>query len=220
MYIYTITNMINGKKYVGQTIQSLASRWNNHKQDTKCPNFVIHIAMDKYGIENFKFEAIDESATNIDELNDLEEFYILFYNTFRGNGYNMTSGGEGYLISDETRKKMSQSKIGNIINLGKTHSKETKRKISESNKGNTNCVGYKHTKEAKKNMSEYHQGRTGIQSKNSKKVIQIDKDTGEEIACWFSMNEIRRELNVSDGEVSKCCNNKAKSAGGYIWKFL
>jgi len=79
MCIYLITNLINDKKYVGQTIyKNPNQRWSKHKYDTKRDSFCsIHMAMRKYRIENFKFEVIDESANNIDELNDLEEFYII-----------------------------------------------------------------------------------------------------------------------------------------------
>jgi len=255
MCIYLITNLINDKKYVGQTIyKNPNQRWSKHKYDTKRDSFCsIHMAMRKYRIENFKFEVIDESANNIDELNDLEEFYISFYDTFKGHGYNSTSGGDGYTFSDETKRKMSINRTGNLNPFYKLkHSDETKRKISEANKnkkvstetrqklskantgrkhseehkqkikrsGKLNGMyGVTHSEESKRKMSESSKGKFGILHHNSKKVIQINKDTGEEIACWFSCADVQRELNINGSMISAVCKGKRNQTGGYKWKY-
>jgi len=232
MYIYLITNSVNNKKYIGQTVRDYKKRWKSHIYSSKNPKYTIHMAMRKYGISQFHFEVIDESASDLDELNDLEEFYISFYDTYKGDGYNCTSGGGGYEVSDETRQKLS------VLNTGKTHSDESKNKISTTLKGRTL------SEETKKKMSESAKGKTpsvktrqkmseakkgkkhpmydklGILNHNSKKVIQIDKITSEEIMCWFSMSEIKRELGIPQPKVSMCCKGKLKSAGGFKWRYL
>ena len=215
MYVYLITNLINNKKYVGQTIQPPHKRWIGHKLDSKNPKMVINIAMRKYGVDNFKFEVIDESASDRDELNDLEEFYVSFYDTFKSDGYNCTSGGEGYVVSKEIKRKMSSRMkgVGNPF-FGKSHSEETKREISKS------CKGRKISDETRKKLSAAHNTTTGILSSSSKKITQINKDTNEEIACWFSMGEIERELGIRQSNISSCCRGKEKSAGGFIWKYI
>ena len=76
MLIYKITNKINGKVYIGQTIQCLKKRWSQHKSDSKKSNMTIHKAMRKYGIENFTIEEIG-GANNITELNYQE--WLLIY---------------------------------------------------------------------------------------------------------------------------------------------
>lgn len=223
MVIYLITNQINGKQYIGQTVRDPELRWNEHNKYKI--NTTISNALKKYGIENFHFEVIDESASDIDELNDLEEFYISFYNTFKGRGYNMTSGGEGFTISEETKKKMSDSRRGVIksnshkkkiseSHKGKTFSTESKQKMSESGKVKI------FSKSHKQNISNAHKGKSGMLGHASKKVVQIDKITGKEIACWFSTNEVSKILNIQQSNISKCCNGKYKSAGGYIWRYL
>ena len=97
MYIYLITNLINNKKYVGLTSdKNPINMWNSHRYNSVTPKTVIQKVLNKYGFDNFKFEVIDESANTIDELNDLEKFYISLYDTYRGEGYNCTSGGESH----------------------------------------------------------------------------------------------------------------------------
>lgn len=96
-YIYKITNLINGKCYIGQTSKYYQLRWNEHK---KCAfnnnrlayDYPLYKAFRKYGIVNFKFEVIEECE--IEELDDKEIFYIEKYNSFH-NGYNQTLGGSG-----------------------------------------------------------------------------------------------------------------------------
>jgi len=216
MYIYCITNLVNNKKYVGQTINDPEDRWKQHVNYSRRSKFAIHNAFTKYGIDSFNFEVIDESANNIDELNDLEEFYISFYDTFYGHGYNMTSGGDNALHTEETKKKISEG------NKSKKLSEEAKKKIGDANRGNTYWVGKSHSEESKQKMSITRKDRNGIQSHSSKKVVQIDKDTGEEIACWFSMNEVQREIGIMQQNISKCCLNRKyfKTAGGFMWRYL
>ena len=161
MVVYLITNLVNDKKYVGQTIEKYpSSRWNGHKTETrngsKCS---IHMAFRKYGIKNFQFEVIDESANNIDELNDLEEFYISFYDTFKGRGYNMTSGGDSRVMSEETKDKIRQTRLGTKA------SEETKKLFSEQRMGELNGMyGRTHSKETIELMKE---NRGSIHGKNN-----------------------------------------------------
>jgi len=92
-HIYTITNIINGKIYVGQTTMPVHARWNKHISRSRQPNPTgIAGAIKKYGVENFIFEAI--CSAPVEELNDLEKYYIIKYDSFN-SGYNLTWGGEG-----------------------------------------------------------------------------------------------------------------------------
>ena len=62
-YIYKITNTINQKSYIGKTINSIAERWKEHKKDSKrsyCKDRPLYRAMNKYGIENFTIEQVEE----------------------------------------------------------------------------------------------------------------------------------------------------------------
>ena len=93
-FIYKITNTINGKSYIGQTIQNVKERFYQHCA-TKCSkavsNMAIHRAIKKYGKSNFTVEVIEEiDSTN---LNDRERYWIKYYNSYN-NGYNSTKGGQ------------------------------------------------------------------------------------------------------------------------------
>lgn len=90
-FIYKITNTINGKSYIGQTQLSIEHRWIQHKSSAKCNSMhPIHRAIRKYGVNSFIIEEIIKCP--IDDLNQMEEYYISKYDTFY-NGYNATSGG-------------------------------------------------------------------------------------------------------------------------------
>lgn len=93
-FIYKITNTINGKSYIGQTIQNVKERFYQHCA-TKCSkavsNMAIHRAIKKYGKSNFTVEVIEEIDSA--NLNDRERYWIKYYNSYN-NGYNSTKGGQ------------------------------------------------------------------------------------------------------------------------------
>lgn len=98
--IYKVTNLVNGKTYIGQS-QHIETRWYSHKNDYNNPNSsgyttMFYNAMRKYGVDNFQFEIIEECELN--QLNEREQYWIQYYNSYWGfpnsNGYNMTLGGD------------------------------------------------------------------------------------------------------------------------------
>lgn len=192
--IYLITNKINGKQYIGQTIRddrflshmyNATSMKNTSKKMTKFYNAVV-----KYGIENFEESIIEESVklysfidTKQTTLDMLEIKYIEEYDTYV-NGYNSTVGGDGvlgYRHTDDSKMKMSMSHKKRNIKLtpdeikhwrgdgfkGRTHSDETKMIISRKNKGN------KHTDETKEIISKTHKGVP--KSESHKKLLSESK---------------------------------------------
>lgn len=93
--IYKITNVINGKSYIGKTLSSIENRWKEHCSDSKKrknEKRPLYSAMNKYGIENFKIEQIEECSDNI--VDEREVYWIEYYQTFK-QGYNATKGGDG-----------------------------------------------------------------------------------------------------------------------------
>lgn len=113
--IYKITNKINGKIYIGKS-SNIERRWKEHIRHSK-DKFsknkpAIHRAINKYGKNNFTFEIIKECE--IDELNDLEKYYI---NEYRSNvkdiGYNFTDGGDGgpIMFGDENPNSILSNDI-------------------------------------------------------------------------------------------------------------
>lgn len=99
--IYIITNKINNKVYIGQTIQPLKDRWYRHCQQKSLSdselNMSIKRAILKYGKQNFNIEVLEECDKSI--LNDREIFYIKKYDSYK-NGYNSTIGGGNSKITE------------------------------------------------------------------------------------------------------------------------
>lgn len=94
MYVYKITNKINGKEYVGIT-NNITKRWDNEKSYPKDPNKrqVIQEAIHKYGSENFDFQVLYRNIS-IEEAVSLEEELIAKLNSMVPNGYNVHPGGQ------------------------------------------------------------------------------------------------------------------------------
>ena len=104
--IYLINNLLNGMKYVGQTI-NLKQRISQHKRGNQYIDFEIQ----KYGWENFKFEVLEECASR-EQLNEREKFWIRELNTKKPNGYNLTDGGKGITgCTDHTKAKLSAANM-------------------------------------------------------------------------------------------------------------
>lgn len=110
--IYKITNIINNKSYIGQSVD-IHRRWRQEKEDSNNVNnhsydYPLMRAFRKYGIDNFNFEILEECE--IDKLNEREIYWIDFYNTFF-QGYNQTLGG------DATSRQPKEKIIGIITDL-------------------------------------------------------------------------------------------------------
>ena len=94
-YIYQIKNKINGKLYIGQTVnfQARKLRHLSSLRNEKHDNPHLQKAFLKYGEEAFEFSIIHEEKCNQARLNELEEYYISKYETYL-NGYNCNRGGQ------------------------------------------------------------------------------------------------------------------------------
>lgn len=110
---YKITNLVNGKVYIGITTQGVVQRWREHicrfnlgERDHK-----LYKAMRKHGIENFRCETLC-CAFSADDLPEIEKELIERFNSFK-RGYNSTCG-DG-LASDETKEKIRQAMLGRKI---------------------------------------------------------------------------------------------------------
>ena len=97
--IYCFTNLVNNKKYIGQSIRNDNTRYNNHMSAMKYEhnneyNSPLHRAMRKYGIENFSYDILVQNIDDIELLNQLEVYYIQKNNSLVPNGYNIRVGGK------------------------------------------------------------------------------------------------------------------------------
>ena len=95
MLIYKVTNNINDKIYIGQTVKSLSQRKSEHKHRFLYENShnKFYNALRKYGWENFTWEIVEESNDwNFQTLDEKERYYIKLYNSIE-HGYNILEGG-------------------------------------------------------------------------------------------------------------------------------
>ena len=128
--VYCITNTVNGKKYIGQTVGSVTKRWKNHISDrTGCR--LLKNAIAKYGVDSFNVQTIGEAAC-AEALNDLETQLIVENNTRdRALGYNLNPGGRSGKQHPETVAKRAEALRGRPL------SEDHCRKLSEAHMGHT-----------------------------------------------------------------------------------
>lgn len=162
--LYKITNLVNGKTYIGITSQSLEQRLSIHISHSRNPKYPIQYAINKYGSANFNIELLEESEDRI-YISELEEPTIIKYDS-RNNGYNVAVGGiggnlgpEAYAKRKETirnytpERKAEHKERLHLRNLGKTKETDAGRlSQSEKIKGNTFALGLKHSEETKETI--------------------------------------------------------------------
>ena len=122
-YIYKITNILNDKIYIGKTNSTIEQRWKQHCSDrkrTRCEKRPLYDAMNKYGIENFTIEEVEQCSP--EEASEREKYWIEYYGSFK-NGYNATSGGDGKpyldyeLIIKTYNEIQNQTKVAELLNV-------------------------------------------------------------------------------------------------------
>ena len=133
-YVYKITNTVNGKAYIGKTI-NLDKRISAHLNCTSRGSRLVKRAIEKYGRESFVYEILHDGIIP-GLLGGYEMELIKKHNSKAPHGYNLTDGGEGAIgciPSVESRRKMSEARKGEKNpNYGKSPSKETRKKLSEA----------------------------------------------------------------------------------------
>lgn len=109
--LYKITNKINQKIYIGQTVHP-EKRWWEHCQRAKThyDNYPIHLAIDKYGEENFEFEVLEWS----EDYDNRERELIQQFNSLSPNDYNLIEGGSSPVMCGE---KHPRNRVKNEVLL-------------------------------------------------------------------------------------------------------
>ena len=211
-YIYTITNKINGKQYVGKTEETIQKRWIEHCKDSKkerCENRPLYDAFNKYGIENFEIREIEYVKEGGKLLSNREEYWINRLHTYGHNGYNATKGGDGSVLYDynEIIKVYYEEK-----SINKTAQKmgcciDTIRKVLDINNIET-------------------QKR---KSSNLPKPVEQYSIDGELLnvfhSCYQAGQYLKSILDTPStierlgDKIAKCAKGERKTAYKYIWKF-
>lgn len=130
--IYKITNMLNGKIYIGSS-SNIHKRWKAHKCQKKAMYPIQH-AMNKYGIENFKFEIVELANGDIKHLISLEQRWLDYYKSYDPKiGYNVRTIAEnntGIKFSKSHNERLSKAISGtNHWAYGKKFTKEESLKL-------------------------------------------------------------------------------------------
>ena len=216
--IYKITNQVNGKIYIGQSVH-IKTRWQQHKQEAKLnrTNNLLYNAMRKYGVENFIFEIIEECTK--EQLNEREIYWIKYYNSFNSDkGYNMTPGGS-------EPSKINPQEIYDLWDQGLCVSDILKK--LEGKIGHTTIQKYLHTY---KNYSATESHRRGgikarkIAAENNnisqqqleRKIKQYDI-WGNYINTYSSQKEAERKTGINSESIGWVLAGKRLQAGGYQW---
>ena len=189
--VYVHKNLKNEKYYVGSTSMNPKERWKSgfgYRNNSQMWNDIQNSDWNTDWVHGIlgKFE------NKKDALN-YEAFLIAMLDSVR-NGYNTSAySSHSCKHSEETKKKMSESRTGEKAYwYGKHHSGETKNKISASLTGNHN--------------------------KPQKSVLQFSKN-GKFIAEYPSAREAERNTGCYHGDICRCCKGKYKTCGGYIWRY-
>ena len=192
MYIYKITNKINGKVYIGKTEKSIRVRFSVHKNNAhKKINRYLYDAMNHYGIKNFEISII-EKCFDIDSLNKREIYWIEYFNsTNRNFGYNMQCGGTGGRQPPEVLKVIGQ-KVS-IANKGRIVSKDTRLKISKKHMGKTIPV----------NVREKIRDTLKLKFKNGEIACTLPYRCGKEHPMWGKKHSLKARKKISKARMGK-----------------
>lgn len=225
--IYKFTNKINGKSYIGQSVD-IKRRYKEHKSKRN-ENTLFHEAIEEYGFDNFDFSIIE--VCNIDELNYKEIFYIKEYNTLFPNGYNISEGGHfghpmglssiddvSSIISLLSHTDMSNIEIGSLFDV----SDQT---ISDINNGRiwrkdglaypirNRKIPRKHCKNCGKELYIHAKGELCRECilklpkhMRFKKDVPVSKEELIELLCKNSFTAVGRMFNVSGNTIKVWCD--------------
>ena len=232
-YIYKITNKVNNKVYIGQTVRTIEERYKKHLFEARHrTNRPLYDSMNHHGYDNFYVEQLVEAPN--EELNDLEIFYISKYDATNPNcGYNLTTGGDTFKSCiPEDKKRLMAEKISKALSgrkqpqdvietrsaklRGQKRTAEQRKRFSEAQKKrdiNTFARGFTVPQERRDKISATLTGQ--VQSEETK---QKRKESISKLKWWNNGVENVRSIECPEGYIAGRINfapseeSKAKSS--------
>lgn len=243
MLIYLFTNLINGKKYVGKTKNSLSSRICSHKCASKKnnPTQLIHRAIKKYGIEKFSITTIEQNIDTVENLNKKEVFYIDLYKTTNSEfGYNVLLGGNGGTGMNGNKnpnfgKKCPDLSERNRKNKGKTFEEIYGKEKSDTLRKNVSALstGRKLSEDAKSKISDARKKmwENGVYDKpETREKFSHNKGKPSPLRRKIFSPELNKEfeslssaaayIGTGAGNICSVLKGKLKHIKGYTFIYL
>lgn len=201
--IYKYTSPSN-KVYIGETKQTKGDRSGGLFGTGYHNCTYFKHAIDKYGIENFDYEVLEDNLT-FEEVYEREAYYIKLYDaTNPEKGYNITQGGSGRQLYDyeEVYNLYQEGKtITEIIQIVGCADVTVQRALNKYKIDGKDRI--------KRSAGKYH----------IKKIAQYDKQHNL-IQVFDSIADAERQTNVSHSNIIANCKGRRKTAGGYIWEYF
>lgn len=243
-FVYITTNHINNKKYIGQKTYDKNNKWKSYLGS----GIYLKRAINKYGIENFTKEIIEDCDTK-EYLDEREKYWIEYYNAVKSDEfYNIASGGNGgetrvgyseeqFRKSEEFRKKRARESLPRGEKSGV--SKLTELQVIEiierlkNNDFTTDIAKDYHvsteTISSIRNHNTWTHLTNGIvfddisyhrkeRVRKTKPVVQYNED-GNYITTYVSARVAEKETGISHKLISSVCNGQKRIAHGFIWRF-
>lgn len=241
--VYCHTNKKNGKKYIGFTPKIstegstpehlLETRWRGHCQTAiRGSELAFHKAIRKYGVDGFEHAILEECASLGDVL--IREIYWIAHlsSTIDENGYNMTCGGEGNLMTEATREKHKRAtsegtkRAFQRFDVKERHQKammivnaqpsvKAKRCRSQKIAQNNPEVNQRRSS----SLKNFHADPTYVDNRRIC-TQQFDLSTGQIIATYISARAAARQTGLTQGNISHCARGNTKHAGGFGWRYV
>lgn len=217
-FIYKITNKINNKSYIGKTLLTPEKRFKEHISDSKkdrCKNRPLYRAFNKYGVNNFSLETIEECNNSI--LSDRESYWIEYYNTYK-KGYNATLGGDGKQYIDEGKViklytvNLNVTKTAKQLNI----SSDTVRQILKSNH-----INIKPSQTINKEKFLILDNISICMFDRNGRCLQIFKNM-QDAMNFIKIHQLCKD-GTSDRRIRNCIkkvlDKNRKTAYGHIWEY-
>ena len=226
--IYKITNCINNKIYVGQSID-IFTRWRSHLSDRAKKFLIVDQAINKYGYENFTLEILEE--TSPEELNFKEYYQIEKLQSYTPQNYNVAIGG-GAMVENSRRKKVSNydAKTGKkITTYCSTREAERQTGIDHSQisaccrgkaeycTAGTYAWAYGEEEYINLNRIKTSPKWSSIAGRNNISVYQYDLNSKQLIASYANAAEAARQTNFESGSICRACRGELYTYKNYAW---